>query len=308
MKRREEMAGNNGGIQHAEPGEDGKEKKEAKSFGRMFVESDAYKRRVKNGIGPDSSIDIELKTLMSRSAGFAPESLRNGRIVDAATRPLQVIDILPMLPTSYDHVKYMEETIFTNNAAEAAEGGAYQEAALAYEEKSEPVQKIAVFIPVTDEQLEDVSFIESRIDMKLRFMLMQRLDYQCINGSGSSPNLRGILNKPSIQTQAKAGDPGPDDIRLLRTADGIYIWGSPSEAGPERIWGAPVAQADSLTEGTSVLGDFANFSYLASKRGIDMQVGFINDDFKLGRRSIRADLRTVLIWERATAFCTVTGM
>ena len=82
------------------------------------------------------------------------------------------------------------------------------------------------------------------------------------------------------------------DMRLLRTADGIYIWGNPSDAGPELIWGLAVAQAVAQTENTAVVGDFATFSELAIRRGIDVQVSNSHGSFFIeGKQAMRADIR-----------------
>lgn len=309
---------------------------QAKSVGQLFTESQAYKGK-SGSRGPLSTLAIELKTLFQTSAGFAPETTRTGRIVDFATRPVQVTDLIPQTTTGQAAVVYMEETTFTNAAAETAEGAAYPEAALALTEQSSMVRKVAVFLPVTDEQLEDEEQARTYIDNRLPFMVRQRLDGQILVGNGTAPNLRGVLNVVGIQTQAKGADPTPDavykalvkvrvtgrampnaviihpndwqDIRLLRTADGIYIWGNPSDAGPERIWGLAVAQSDALTEGTAVVGDFANYSELAVRRGLDTQVSNSHGNFFVeGKQALRADIRCALVFYRPAAFCTVTGI
>lgn len=320
----------------ARKGRGDRDEREVKSLGRLFVESQAFKgRQGKNG--PEAHLDIELKTLMSTAAGWAPENTRGPRVVDFATAPLMVIDIVPNTTTTQNSVVYMEETTHTNNAAEVAEGGTYPEAALALTEKDSPVRKIGVWLPVTDEQLEDVPQAEGYINNRLPFMIRQRLNSQILVGNGTAPNLRGVLNVAGIQTQAKGTDPTPDavykamvkvmttgqalpdayvtnpldwqDIRLLRTADGIYIWGNPSDAGPERIWGLRVALEQGLTENTGLVGDFGNFSELSVRRGVDVQVTNAHSDFFInGKQAVRADLRAAFVIYRPAAFCSVTGI
>ncbi|WP_189114704.1 phage major capsid protein [Pilimelia terevasa] len=335
QSQRREDAGH--GEAGAEQGDTGSGRKAFKSFGDSFVESKAYKGRAPGSVGEVATIEVELKTLMETGAGWAPETTRTGKVVEYATRPIQVTDIIPHTTTSQAAVVYMEETTFTNAAAETAEAGTYPESALALTERSVTVRKIATWLPVTDEQLEDEPQARGYINNRLPFMLRQRLDGQILTGDGSAPNLRGLLNVSGIQTQAKGADPIPDavykamtkirvtgratptaavfhpndwqEVRLLRTTDGIYIWGSPTETGPERIWGLRVVQADGITENTGAVGDFANFSELAVRRGVDVQVTNAHSDFFIkGKQAIRADLRAALVFYRPAAFCTVTGL
>ncbi|WFE41947.1 phage major capsid protein [Micromonospora sp. WMMD998] len=305
------------------------------SFGELFVKSKAFTDRQGQN-GPEAVLELDLKTLMQTSAGWLPETTRTGRVVDFATRPIQVLDFIPQTTTAQAAIVYMEETTFTNNAAETAEAGTFPESALALTEQSSPVRKIPTFIPVTDEQMEDVDQARGYVDNRLRFMLRQRLDGQVLVGNGTAPNLRGINNVVGIQTQAKGADPTPDafykamvkvrvtgraipdlhvmhpndwmDIRLLRTADGVYIWGNPSEAGPERLWGLPVAQSDAQTEGTGLTGD-TSFLELSVRRGIVVQVSNSHGTYFVeGKQAVRADVRVAFVVYRPASWSTVTGI
>ena len=319
---------------------------EVKSIGEQFVESEPFKGR-----GDSKTFGIQLagypsdlmgdsmsgvKTLMSTSAGWAPENIRIPRVIDAVTRPIKVIDIMPFGPTSQAAIVYMLESTRTHSAAEATEGAAFGEDAFALTATTSTVRKIASNIPVTDEQLDDVAQVRAYLNQRLSFGLRQRLDGQILTGDGSAPNLEGVLNVTGIQTQALGGDSVPDavykamdlirvtgratpshavfhpndwqPVRLLTTADGVYIWGHPSDAGIERIWGIPVIQTDAETENTAVVGDFTTYSGLWEKQGVDLQVGYVGDQFKEGEQTIRATLRVALCFYRPAAFATVTGI
>lgn len=284
-------------------------------------------------------LGVSLKTLMETGAGWAPETLRSGKLVDKAARPIQIIDLIPAGQTGQTSVVYMEETTLTQNAAETDEGGQYTEDAMALTEASQAVRKIATFLPVTDEQLEDVPQVRGYINNRLPMSLRRRLDSQLLNGTGAGTptQLLGILSKSGTQTHLRSSVAGdkpvdalyramrkvrvtgraspngiiihPEDfesIRLMKTNDGAYIWGHPAEAGPERIWGLSIAQSDILTAGTSVVADFM-YSELAERRGIVVKISDSHSDYFIkGKQAIRADMRAAFVIYRAAAFAIVT--
>lgn len=326
-----------------------------KSLGQRVTEEKAYQAWAKGGAGGGISLSFEdmlpsdmlaksaqfdtmgRKALMTTAAGFAPESFRLPGFVEAATRPIELLDIIPVFPTDNAAIQYMEETTRTHAAAEKAEGAAFAESTFVFTERTSPVQKITDSLPVTDEQLEDVAFMAGYINSRVTFGLRQRLDSQCLVGDGTAPNLRGLKNTVGIQTQAKGADPTMDafykamtkirltgravpthhvmhptdwqNIRLTRTADGIYIFGSPTESGPERLWGLPVVQCSADAAGTGYVGSFQPaWLSLLEKKGVDIQVGYVGTQFGEGKRTVRGDMRAALVFFRPAAFCSVTGL
>jgi HK97 family phage major capsid protein len=309
-----------------------------KSIGEQFVASAAYKGF--NGRqSPTTQLDdVDFKTLMTTAAGWAPIPMLMPGYVPHEERIPTVLDIIPVGNTSQAAILYMVESTFTNNAAERTEGANNAgEAALALTATTSTVRQIPVWIPVTKEQMEDVPYISGYVNNRLSLMLRQRLSSEILVGNGAPPNLAGIIGLAGVQTQAKGADPTPDaiykamtlvrvtgraepnatvwhpndwqDIRLLRTADGVYIWGSPSEAGPERIWGLRVIQDSACTENTAVVGDYANFCELVMRQGIEIEISDSHAGlFIQYTLAIRASVRAAFIVYRPTAFCQVTGI
>lgn len=309
-----------------------------KAVADRLVGSEEYKAfKADRGTGFSMMFeDVDLKTLMSTTQGWAPDSDRTGRLVEAAVRPIQILDLIPMGDTDSNSVTYWEETLRTHSAAEKIEGAAFAESAFEWTERTSQVRKITDSLPVTDEQLEDRSQLRTLLEQRLGFGVRQRLDLQVVAGDGTPPNLEGIINVTGIQTQAKGTDPRFDavhkaitkvrvtgrampgtivmhsndwqEIRLTRTADGIYILGNPATAGPMTLFGLPVALNEAITENTALVGDFTNFCRLYDRRGLSIQVGYVGDQFKEGKQTLRADMRAAFVVERPAAFCTVTGL
>ena len=292
-------------------------------------------------------------------SGWSAETTRTDIVTMTPVRPGRLImDKIPQMPTSQTAVIYMEETrfgrpsddrAFTGDKARAAGDGqvgdAYEtweaddffETQLELTERNVPVRKIAIYLPVTDEQLEDVDQAAAYVDQRMRLMMNQRLDRQVILGNGTAPNLMGTNAVSGIQTQAKGADSIPDaiyklrrkimsdgyahpdtilihpedweEVVLLKTADGQYIWGHPSQPGPMMLWGVPVTETTALGTGTAFMGDYRTHSFFALRRGIDMQISNSHADFFIhGKQAIRMDMRGAMVHIRPKAFGKVTGL
>lgn len=316
-----------------------------KTFGQLFFESPIYNQYHAQRQWPQFSLpDLTIMdALYYEGAGWAPEVMRIPRVELMPQATPDVLDSIPQLGTSQIAIAYMEETTFTNTAAETAEATAVAaadlipEAALAMTARQIPVQWIPVFIPVTQQQMEDVDGIQAYLSSRLSLMIRLRMNSQVLQGNGVAPNLMGTANVVGHLTQAKGADPIPDaiykamnqirttgraepsvvfvhpndwqDVRLLRTADGIYLWGSPSDSGPDRIWGVPVVQTTACVQDTAIVGDYRNYAALYTKRGIDVAVSDQHAFyFTRGTLAVRADTRVAMVHYRPSAFCTVTGI
>lgn len=312
----------------------------AKSLGTRLVESDSYKNWGNRQAGKSASVEVDglgFKATFTTSASTLTSYDRQPGMVMVGLERLTIADMLARGQTDQNTIRYVQEDTYTNAAAMVAEEGLKPEATFDTSEVDAPVRKIAVTAKVTDELFADFPAMRDYIDNRLRFMIVEREEAQLLNGNGSSPNIRGILQTSGIQTQAKGADPGPDaiykgitkvrsvgffepdgvvahpddwtDIRLLRTADGLYIWGSPVEAGPERVWGLPAVITTAMTANTMLVGAFRLGAQVFYRNGVMVEATNTDqDDFVKNRVTIRVEERLALAVYRPKAFCTVTGM
>lgn len=310
-----------------------------KSISQIIDESTEYKA-FRDGLTRTARFELpgEAKTLMTLST-YNNVPTRLPGILEMALEDATVADLMLQGSTDNNTITYMEETTVTNNAAEVDEAGLKPESALAYTERTENVRKIATWIPATKELLDDVPAMRSIIEGRLMFMVRRREEQQLLTGDGTAPNISGILDR-SIQTQAKGTDPTPDaiykamtkirtgvgsigseptavvfhpndwqDIRLLRTSNDVYIFGPPSDAGIERIWGLPIRQTTAMTENTALVGAFRPDAQIFRRSGIEVTISTEHSDyFVYNKVAILAEERLALAVYRPKAFCSVTGI
>lgn len=319
--------GKNGGAE---------ERKEKKSIGQLFVESEAftgYKSAAK--CGPAVDVEIEMKTL--DETAWTPQAIRLNTVVPGVLQRPVVADLIPQGITSQYAIPYMEETTTTNNAAARLENGQAGESAIGTTEKIANVIEIATFLPISERLMEDVPAAESYVTGRLNVFMQLAEENELLNGLGSGASMYGLLHVVGLQTQAKASDPIPDavykamtlvqvnsqlsangvvmhpsdwqTIALLKTTDGVYIWGSPAGAAPERIWGLPVVKTTSITQHTALLGSFDMAAQIFRRKNITFEVSNSHSDYFIkGKLAIRAAERLAMPVYRPSGFCTVTGL
>lgn len=315
----------------------------ADNLTKMIMENPEFKtlRERKQGTAQMELPISELKALITVGSA-SPQADRQG-FQQAGVEERTVIDMVGTSQTTANSLDYYEETTVVAQAAVVAEGASKPEGTEAYTLRTVPIVKIAVWIPITKEALDDVPFLESQIRGRLAYNVQRVEETQVLTGSGAvgPPQLiRGLYNASGIQTQAKGADPTPDavfkamqlvrgaagsgfmepdgivmhpndwtDIKLLRTVDGIYLWGAPSQEGPDRLWGLPVRQTTGATQNTALVGAFAAGAEVYRREGITITASTEHASYFIENKvALLAESRLGLAIWRPTAFATVTGI
>lgn len=332
-KNRERITQYNTPVDNVGHGSGRATSQEQKSLGELFVSSVGFKNAPSRRAATVDLPDYEFKTTMTTSAGFAVNNPRTNVVVPKAQRRPVVADLIPQDSTTLTAIKYMEETTNTNAAAIVAENAVKPESALAFTERTANMAKIATWLPVTEEQLEDVPQVRAIINNRLVLMLQLAEEVELLTGVG---NIAGLIPNAG-QTQAKGTDPTPsavykaftkirytgfaepdgtvwhpndwEPVRLLQDSTGRYIWGDPWVEGIERIWGKPAIITPAETENTILVGDFGMYSHISRRTGITVKTTDSHSDYFIyNRLVVLAEERLTLEIYRANAFCTVTGV
>lgn len=182
--------------------------REYKSPGQEFIDSAPYKDR-RDAKTSESEVRGGLRTLLDSSLTdpAAGQFIPVGSPLPPGVRQrrLFVRDLISVVPTSLNSVPYIRELNAVANelgATTVAESGAKPEVVMQFERDDAPIRKIAAWIPVTSEIVDDAPTLMGYINARLGYMLAIREEQQVLNGSGVSPQIKGIRNFSGVQTQA----------------------------------------------------------------------------------------------------------
>ena len=262
-------------------------------------------------------------------------------IVTVPGRELVVADLMGSGRTSSSSVQYMKETSVTNAATAVAEGAPKPESTIAFAPATEPVRKIATWIPLTEEVLEDIDGFSAYINGRLRDFVLLAEDDQLLNGSGIDPNFTGILHRPGLAAPVARVDPENNADAILRqitaietatmmTVSGIVMnsanW-TPllqlkdqngnyvAQGGPfgtplrKTLWGKDVALTPAQTVGTATVGCFKSGAQFRRRTPVRVDASNSHQDFFIKNLvAVRAEERGALVVFRAAAFGLVTNL
>jgi HK97 family phage major capsid protein len=133
--------------------------------------------------------------------GLTPASYAPG-VVEKLFEPLGVADVFSSSTTTGSQIRYVVEGTATNAAAGVAEAGSKPESTLVMSEVVEPIKKIATWLPVSDELLEDAPSIQSYLNGRLSLFVKLEEERQLLRGTGTN-ELVGIFGRSGINQYTK---------------------------------------------------------------------------------------------------------
>jgi HK97 family phage major capsid protein len=192
--------------------------KQGQTPGEVLVESDIY-RELRSAGWPRAASpkvyvpDWSAKAIPSLSVSNATtypvvEADRDPDIVRAAEfERLRVRDAVTVSSTSGDTVQFVRITSDKPSAAEGVAAGTEKpESTMALSVASVPVRTLAVWLPVTEQQLEDVGQLRGIVDQELRFDVARLEEYQMIWGDGTV--FLGVMETPGVVEFTRTLDVG----------------------------------------------------------------------------------------------------
>ena len=320
----------------------------AKSLGDHFVKSVGDQLRGKKGTRFSVAAE-EFKAaddVHVTPSAFGPVLTQvDTNIVTGVRRRLVVADLFGLETVTGNAITYFVEGALEGDFQTVAENG--QKPQLHFGDPTpvtEALKKIAGFTKESDEILEDLPWYVSVINGRLVYQLGLMEENQLLAGNGTGTNIRGVLNRSGIQTEAAADRNDNADaiframtkvstgsgldadgivihpldyqaLRLKKDNNGQYMGGGffAGEYGNGGItmqpplWGQPTVVTPAIAQGTALVGSFKQAGAVLRKGGIRVESTNTNeDDFTNNRVTIRAEERANLAVRRPSAFVKIT--
>ncbi len=251
---------------------------------------------------------------------------------------LTIRDILNVVPTTSDTVKYVKYTTTQRGAQSQANPGDLKAfLRLSTELKSTSVETIAVLSKITEQDIDDAPRLVGLINGEMSLDVKVEEERQLTWGDGSNGSLNGLFSSDASIPEfarAEAGDTIIDTIRKMRTdlrkarvtpnfvaidpidwegvelakgSTNYYIWGLVSDMRGPRIWSLPVIESDAMTnpetaERRVLMGDGKRGATIYDRAQLQLAVGFMDDDFGRNLRTLRCEERIALAVKRNFAF------
>ena len=305
------------------------------SIGAQFVKTAAFEA-FKNG--QQQKARVELKNTITNTVANTFSDRRPG-VVGGAFRRLTLEALLVSLPTSSNAVDYVRENVFTNAAAETAEGGAKPESSITTTLVTEPVATIAHWIKISRQLASDNAAMAAYVNARMIYGVNLRVENQIIAGNGTAPNMSGFTKSgnftahgytaASLTSRFGSGYNSLDLIRAiiadgdtndypieallmtptewanietLKDSQGRYLVGNPNGEGMARLWGVPVITSNALAADNVLALSLSQAATFYNREGVVVEMSESDsDNFTKNLVTVRAERRCMLAVERPAA-------
>lgn len=281
------------------------------------------------------------------SGGPFESIVRSPRIVELLYPDRDLSSLFPHEAITEEILEVVREKTFTNNADMIAEASALTGTSgekpasdFDFETDTMVVKDLAHWMAVTNKMMRQ-SNLRSLIDSRLMLGLDLKVADQIINGDGSTLQLEGLLaTSVGIQITGMGSD-NPFDaihkgitmvrvtghsrvnflaihpilwqiIRLTRenaatATKGGYLFGPPSMAAANMIWGYPLTLTEQLATGTVIAGDSAQATVFDRER-TGVKSGWVDRQFTRNMQTLLAEMALGFYVWRPASFVQITGL
>ncbi len=241
--------------------------------------------------------------------------------VSRIARPIiKIRDIVNMGTTASKFVTYISQSRATESAW-TDEAGVKVSGQPTYEEISEEVKKVAGTVKISKEMLADLAFVQSEINSDLMASIDQAIEDALLNGAVGgingimtnavnfaagtfagtviAPNISDVIRVAISQIQNANFEPthvvlNPADVakmQLTKTTAGEYTYPM-FLMDVNRVANLIVVSTTNMAAGEFLVGDFSK-SNVRMREAMNVQVGYVNDDFQRNMVTILAEARLV---------------
>jgi HK97 family phage major capsid protein len=302
----------------------------ARTPGDAFVASEGYKALIMSGISGDwrtgqieymgAAGDAVLESTGNNADGIPPQWLPGLKAPLLADEQPRLADLFAQGQTDSNAIRYMKVTARTAPAsAVTVESQQKPGAEFTFDDVLATLAKLAAFIPVSEEMLEDSSAVRDYINAQLPLMVRQAEDkklaseiYAAATGVGLSTTIGGTdangfdaiadaIKDVEVNSQSE-----PDGLFINPTdwwtlavkkdsVAGQYFSGGPY-AGPARNpWGLRAVLSTRAPAGFPLVGNFRQGGQVWRKGGIRLEASNSHlDYFRTNLVAIRAEVRVAL--------------
>lgn len=187
-------------------GEDGEKSGEALT-GRKYLAFSGRKARAMSGNLSKAMLGgVGTKALVSSGSVVTGTPLENQSPIELQRIPTSLLDVLPVKVHGTPRYRYLRQTSRDNQAAPWT-SGAKPESSYGIESVDAELTVIAhVSDGLNEYDVLDNAELAGFVEAEMLHGLRRAVEAQVIGGSGTAPNLRGILNTSGIVVQAFATD------------------------------------------------------------------------------------------------------
>jgi hypothetical protein len=288
---------------------------------------------IRKSISNNIKYDFTIKTLATRSVVLGnTDSMRDNDISPLASKKLSLYDLFRKIRVGKNNAGTITYRDWTDNtvraAAMVAEGAAFPESAIEFQQRSVILKKIGDSLPMTDEFQYDTAMFADEVDNFLNVNVKLVQDSQLLSADGTGNNITGLLTYAPAYTAPASGiaaaslydlipkvaesitkDRGAkfspnvvllnltdiNKMRLTKDANQNYVMPPFVDRNGQVVAGMTVIEENGLSENTMVVGDTRFGVIYEDEEGYTLTTGEVNNQFLQDEKTLKARKRIAFL-------------